>query len=457
MEHYYTLKQKLSKIFSIALPSAAKSSFEVLSMFVSLYWIASFSKEHIIALGVSMGFMMMVFALTTIFFVGTSAQVAQYYGARKIQSLREVLGNSLVFAFLISIPMCMLAFGVSELYFDWMGEGVSGEAKKLGMEYLSVCVLGIPGNMISSVALAGLSAIGDTKRVMYVKAVVSALNIGLNYVLIFGVEFLWIPSLGIFGAGLSLFITSYVEAFILSALIFYDKHTKNAKKQKPLGFNFVLNTLYCKRILVVGLPSGLERFLTIFSLILIQKFMSSYGADVIAGFQIGSKIESAIFMPGFAFQVATMALVGQSLGRGRINVAYDFIKTILVVSSLIMGVLGLVICIFGAEFSRIFSQEATVITHSVYYLLAVGLSQVPLICIFCLDGALRGGGATKLSLFLQCSSIWLLRILPMSLCAYYEIDVRVTFGIIFLETYIRAGCFIAIFKYKIWEKHIRRF
>lgn len=455
MEHYYTLNQKLSKIFSIALPSAAKSSFEVLSMFVSLYWIASFSKEHIIALGVSMGFMMMVFALTTIFFVGTSAQVAQYYGGRKIESLREVLGNSLVVALLASIPMCVLAFGTSEFYFDWMGEGVSGEAKRLGMEYLSICVLGIPGNIISSVCLAGLSAIGDTKRVMYVKAVVSVLHIGLNYVLIFGVEFLGIPSLEIFGAGLSLLITSYVEALILGVLIFYDKYSKNRKK--PLGFNFVPNILYCKRILVVGLPSGLERFLTIFSLILIQKFMSSYGADVIAGFQIGSKIESAIFMPGFAFQVATMALVGQSLGRGRIGVAYDFIKTILVVSSVIMGILGLVICIFGAEFSKFFSQESSVITHSVYYLLAVGLSQVPLICIFCLDGALRGGGATKLSLLLQCCSIWLLRILPMSLCAYYEIDVRVIFGIIFLETYIRAGCFIAIFKYKIWEKHIRRF
>ena len=268
MEHYYTLNQKLSKIFSIALPSAAKSSFEVLSMFVSLYWIASFSKEHIIALGVSMGFMMMVFALTTIFFVGTSAQVAQYYGGRKIESLREVLGNSLVVALLASIPMCVLAFGTSEFYFDWMGEGVSGEAKRLGMEYLSICVLGIPGNIISSVCLAGLSAIGDTKRVMYVKAVVSVLHIGLNYVLIFGVEFLGIPSLEIFGAGLSLLITSYVEALILGMLIFYDKYSKNRKK--PLGFNFVPNILYCKRILVVGLPSGLERFLTIFSLILIQ-------------------------------------------------------------------------------------------------------------------------------------------------------------------------------------------
>ena len=120
MEHYYTFNQKLSKIFSIALPSAAKSSFEVLSMFVSLYWIASFSKEHIIALGVGMGFMMMVFAFTTIFFVGTSAQVAQYYGARKIELLREVLGNSLIIAFLSSIPMCVVAFGISEFYFDWM-------------------------------------------------------------------------------------------------------------------------------------------------------------------------------------------------------------------------------------------------------------------------------------------------------------------------------------------------
>ena len=105
----------------------------------------------------------------------------------------------------------------------------------------------------------------------------------------------------------------------------------------------------------------------------------------------------------------------------------------------------------------IFNKEEAVLRASLYYIIAVGLSQVPLVMIFCLDGALRGVGATKLSLMLNATSIWALRILPMYLCVVYQSDVRIVFGIIFAETYIRALIFGVVFKSRIWEKFIKRF
>ena len=106
---------------------------------------------------------------------------------------------------------------------------------------------------------------------------------------------------------------------------------------------------------------------------------------------------------------------------------------------------------------KIFNTEEAVLRASLYYIIAVGLSQVPLVMIFCLDGALRGVGATKLSLMINATSIWVLRIVPMYLCVAYQSDVRIVFGIIFIETYLRAFVFGAVFKSKIWEKFIKRF
>ncbi|HIV49600.1 MATE family efflux transporter [uncultured Helicobacter sp.] len=447
----FSLKHKLIKISSIALPSGANSLLDMANVTVGMYFVSEFSKEHMIALNVGMNYIMMLFAITAIFFIGTSAQVARFYGAREYQKLQQAMGNNFLIALFSSIPLLVLAYVCSESYLDWMGRGVSGEAKHLGLEYLGIVVFGIPALMTKTICVAGLSALGDTKRVMYIKLITTTFNVVLNYVLIFGFDFgiFTIDSLGVFGAGLCNMCITYLEALLLFGAMYLRKNV--------LRFAFVLRLEYSKNMFNIGVPAGIERFLTLFSLVLTQKFMSEYGADIIAGFQIGSKVEAFILTFGFGFQVAAMALVGQSLGKKRMDLAYDFLKTLLVFSSVIMGILGLVICVWGIELSKIFNTEEAVLRASLYYIIAVGLSQVPLVMIFCLDGALRGVGATKLSLMINATSIWVLRIVPMYLCVAYQSDVRIVFGIIFIETYLRAFVFGAVFKSKIWEKFIKRF
>ena len=447
----FSLKHKLIKISSIALPSGANSLLDMANVTVGMYFVSEFSKEHMIALNVGMNYIMMLFAITAIFFIGTSAQVARFYGAREYQKLQQAMGNNFLIALFSSIPLLVLAYVCSESYLDWMGRGVSGEAKHLGLEYLGIVVFGIPALMTKTICVAGLSALGDTKRVMYIKLITTTFNVVLNYVLIFGFDFgiFTIDSLGVFGAGLCNMCITYLEALLLFGAMYLRKNV--------LRFAFVLRLEYSKNMFNIGVPAGIERFLTLFFFFFTQKFMSEYGADIIAGFQIGSKVEAFILTFGFGFQVAAMALVGQSLGKKRMDLAYDFLKTLLVFSSVIMGILGLVICVWGIELSKIFNTEEAVLRASLYYIIAVGLSQVPLVMIFCLDGALRGVGATKLSLMINATSIWVLRIVPMYLCVAYQSDVRIVFGIIFIETYLRAFVFGAVFKSKIWEKFIKRF
>lgn len=447
----FSLQHKLIKIFSIALPSGANSLLDMANITVGMYFIADFSKEHMIALNVGMSYMMMLFAITAIFFIGTSAQVSRAYGAKDYQRLKSIMGNNFLIALFVSIPLLVVALMSDELYLDWMGNGVSGETKLLGMEYLGVVVFGIPALMTKTICVAGLSALGDTKRIMYIKCITTTLNIILNYVFIFGFDFgiFTLDSLGVFGAGLCNVCITYLEALLLFGVIYMRK--------RVIGFSFVLRLEYSKTTFSVGIPAGIERFLTLFSLVLTQKFMSDYGADVIAGFQIGSKVEAFILAFGFGFQVAAMALVGQSFGRKRMDLAYDFLHTLLLYASIMMGILGLMICVFGVELSGIFNTQEAVLRASLYYLIAVGFSQVPLVIIFCLDGALRGVGATKLSLMINAMSIWLLRIIPMYICVLYQGDVRFVFGMIFVETYLRALIFWIIFKSRVWEKFIKRF
>lgn len=452
----YDLKQRTYKILKIALPSGGNSLLDIANISIGMYFIAHISndtqtiKHNIVALGLGMSCWMFLFALTTIFYVGTNAQISRAFGERNHAKLSKILSTMSFGAALFSIPIYLIANVSNEFYFDWMN--VSGETKTLGMLYLSFIFYSIPAFLLKTIFISALAGVGDTKSVFYIKIIATSLNIALNYILIFGTQSLHIlphiPPLGIMGAGIANMAITYLECLVLFWIL--------CKVHKHLRLHLSFRSKILFFGLKLGLPSGIERALTILSLVLITKFMTDYGLEVIAGFQIGSRVESFILMPGFGFQVAAMALVGQMIGAKRLDIAQEFIRTILLISSVTMGILGLLLCVFGMELSSLFSTESAVVDYSFAYLVAVGLSQVPLICIFVLDGALRGSGATKLSLWVNTGSIWILRILPMWLCVYFQINVVYIFAIICCETYLRAGIFGFLFYKGIWKKYIAK-
>lgn len=446
----YNFNQRMRKILRIALPSGGNSFLDIANIAVGMYFIAHISanlevtKHNIVALGLGMNCWMFLFAITTIFYVGTNAQISRAFGERNYTKMNTTLSTMSVGALLCSIPIYLLASSLNEPYFDWMN--AEGETKALGMLYLGWIFCSIPAHFAKTIFISALAATGDTKSVFFIKIISTLLNILLNFMLIFGVDSLGIPPLGIIGAGVANVIVTYFEGLILFGILCgVHKHLK-------MAYVFEWRALILG--LRIGTPSGIERSLTIFSLVLITKFMTDYGLEVIAGFQIGSRVESFIFMPGFGFQVAAMALMGQMLGAKRIDLAESFVRTTLLVSSIIMGVLGIGLCVLGKELTAIFTTESAVITYSFAYLVAVGLSQVPLIWIFVLDGALRGAGATKLSLWINTGSIWICRILPMWLCVCYQIDVVYIFAIICCETFLRAFIFGYIFHKGIWKRYV---
>lgn len=124
-------------------------------------------------------------------------------------------------------------------------------------------------------------------------------------------------------------ITSYFEGLILFGIL--------CGAHKYLKFASLVEWRALALGLRIGIPSGVERVLTIFSLVLITKFMTDYGLEVITGFQVGSRVESFIFMPGFGFQVAAMALMGQMLGAKRIDLAESLCAQLYLSPQLLWG------------------------------------------------------------------------------------------------------------------------
>lgn len=431
-------KVKVSKILNLALPAAMNSLLDMINIIVDMIMVGFISSAALAAVGVSMQFLMLNYAFMTIFYVGVGALVSRLYGAGDIKGANIALFNTAIFATLFALPLMLLGLFVNPYFFRWIN--LSGESYLLGVEYLDILLLALPLMFFRVVVVSSFSAIGDTKTPMKTKIFISFLNFVFDYLLIFGV--FGFPEFGIAGAAYSTLIVTILECFIYLYLYFRAKN----------GLYFIkkFDFSYIKRVLNIGIPTGIERGVTFLGMVVISKFIALYGTSVIAGYQAGLRIEGLAFMPGIGFMVASMALMGQSLGMKNVKEARSQTYLTLFMGATIMGVIGVFMALFSESLSRVFSSDQKTVIASSIYLQIIGLSQIPLAFVFILEGALRGAGATRVTLLVNIIGLWGVRLIPIYLLATNGFDYFWLFLVFFLETYIRAIVFWILFKRGVW-------
>lgn len=439
---YFYSKQRSKKILNIAIPSGLNSLLDIINLSIDLIMLGSFGATAIVGVGVSLSYMMIIFAFTTIVFVGNNALVSRFLGAKQQLEANNTITSITLATAIISIPLTCLAFLCYTPFFAWIG--VDEFSQQIGDNFLQILLFGIPLLLIKQVVISAFSAAGATKIPFFIKIIITLINPFLKYCLIFG--FFIIPGLEIEGAAIASLIINVIETCSLFFVLWLYK-------KSPVTFGKTIKLEYIKKAFKIGIPSGFERLLTIFSIILMNKFIALYGTHTLAGYQIATRIEGFAFMPGFGFMIAAMALMGQNLGAKKpLEARYSTLNTILL-GSIFMGIIGLCMTCFAYYLSAIFTDEIESIQGSMSYLIPIGISQVPFAFICILDGALRGAGITKITLIVNSLMIWGLRILPCYFLAALKYPVIYIYICITLETFLRAFVYWKIFQSGIWKRH----
>lgn len=435
-------KERSKKILNIAIPSGLNSLLDIINLSIDLMFIGVFGASAIVAVGISLNYMMLVFAFTTIIFVGNSALVSRFLGARQRECANEVVLSLTFAALCFSLPLLLLAFLCYDYFFGWVG--ISSEAREIGHSYLSLVLFSIPLLLIKQVSISAFSAAGATKIPLFIKIFITLFNPALKYIFIFG--FLFVPSFGIVGAAIATLIVNFIETLALFLYLLY--HPKS-----PVSLKGRINFDYIKRAFAVGIPSGCERLFTLLAIILMTKFVALYGTFDLAGYQIATRIEGFAFMPGFGFMIAAMALMGQNLGAKKpLEAKYSTLNTLLL-GSAFMGVIGFIMSAFAPFLSSFFTDDSRTIEASAKYLIPIGISQLAFAFICILDGALRGAGITKITLLINTLMIWGLRVIPCYFIAKLGYPVFYIYLCICLETFLRAFVYWKIFQKGIWRKN----
>jgi len=390
------------------------------------------------AVGMSMQFMMVINVLMTLYVVGGNALISRFIGQGRKKRASSLLYSLGIFATFLALLVSVSVYLSAESIYAMMG--AEPQVIEEGARYFKILALGFVVIFIDTLLYNALSAAGDTKSSLYIKLASAALNAFLNYVLIFG--HFGFDAMGIEGAAIAT-----VVAYIFNVIAYLLLLRVNSSK---LNFIPIIRVQDLKRTWSVGWSAALERGISSLSFLVFVGIITAYGTAELAGYQVGLRIEGIAFMPGFGFAIAAMALVGQNLGANNKEKAYAMGIISGRIAYVFMGSVGLVLILFPEFLVGFFTKDEATIAVASYYLIFVGLAQIPLAINFVYSAALRGAGATKVTLKINVASLWLLRVIPSYIAYKMGYGIVAIFVIMNVETLIKGIIYYYIYQKKVW-------
>lgn len=429
------------RVVSLAVPAALKQLLDIIQLLIDMVMVGTLGVAALAAVGLSMQFMMVIQAFMTLFAVGASTLIAQYIGSRRLNRASSVVYVAIIMALCMSFVVMGIGYFGADDFYGLMSN--DAEVIRLGSDFFSVLSLGMSLIFLDTLAFSALSAAGDTKSSLYIKIISAMINIGLNYLFIFGHGSF--EAMGVVGAAYGT-LCAYAFSLLAYGWLFY--------RGKRLGIITVVNRKDLRNILRIGLPSVAERLIGISGFLVFIWLIARYSTEALAGYQVGLRIEAFAFMPGVGFSVAAMALVGQYIGAKNYEDAYRAGILSAKIAIVFMGSVGIVLMAFPHFLAGVFTNDATTIEQAVLYLRCVGAVQIPLALTFVLSGALRGAGATRLTLRISAMSLWFFRIVPASILVYLGVGIMGVYGAMTIETVIKGFWFWKEYKSRVWMKKI---
>ena len=439
-------KRTWNKIFLLAWPVILTNLLHTLTVTVDMIMVGRLGPVAIASVGLGSQVVFISFAVMIAVSAGTIALVARHIGAKENKMANYVLQQSLILGAVLSIPLMLVGLFLSEDILILFG--AEYDVVTTGAVYIQIIFLASVFTFTNFLSAAALRGAGDTKTPLYVGGIVSVVNIALNYILIFG-KF-GFPALGVKGAAIGTALSFVVGAVVYIIIFLKGKTVLNLFSN---GRVFELETI--KRIMKIGTPAATEQIVIQIGFIIYVMIVIIFGTNALAAHQIGMRIQSLSFMPGFGFAMAAAALVGQNLGAKKIKEAEQSgwqsmqlcVVTMVAVSALLFIIARPVACIFV--------DDAETVSLSVIWIriLAVGIPAIGI--YFTIAGALRGAGDTKWPLYASVIGVYGCR-LPLALLlgfyagwGLYGVWIAIT-----VEYYIRSILIVYRFKSGKW-KHIK--
>ena len=370
------------QILLVSLPLALSNLLQVLFNMSDVAVVGRFAGS--IALG-AVGSTSTFVTLFTGFLIGLSnginVLVARYYGAKHPKDVDKTVHSGLLVSLVAGVALLLVGLFGSPAMLRLLN--TKADLMDGAVLYLRIYFLGMPALALYNFGNAVFSAMGETKKPLAYLSIAGVLNIALN--LLFVIVF----QLSVAGVALASTIAQCVSAaLILRAL---------TKVQDCYALDFSklgLDAAITRRILLLGVPAGLQNAVFAIANLFIQAGVNSFDTLMVKGNSAAANADAVIYDAMAAFYMACASFMSQNFGAGKL----DRVKKSYFISLAYSFGLGLVLggglLLFGRQFLSLFTTEAAVVDAGMKRVQVMALAYCISAFMDCTIAASRGLGKT---------------------------------------------------------------
>ena len=389
-------------MLEMAWPSLIENLLQTLLGVVDLIFVGQLGPNAIAGVGLGNQLMFLLIVLFMGLAVGNTALVARAIGAKDKPEAERVAKQSLVLTMAFSFVIALIGLFFSDALIRVMG--ASENVTEIGGSFLRVISVGsvVMGAMfIGSGTLRGA---GDTRTPMMITGLVNLINIVLAYLLVFG-NF-GFPQLGTTGSAVATTLARFVGSLLILYVLF--KPNSVLRLQWRGGWGFHRDVI--ARIVNIGGPAAAENVVFQVGFLAFSAIAISLGTNDLAAQQIAFNIAGFSILPAFAFGVAALTLVGQSLGARDPERAEKTAIEALKTGTAWMVLMGVAFFIWRTPLVAMYTQDPEVQALGEMCMLFIAFAQPWQASSVIVAQALRGAGDTRATLVVTFAGIWVMRV-----------------------------------------------
>ena len=274
---------------------------------VDSIYVSRISESAVTALSLAFPVQNMQIAFSVGLGVGVNAFLSKSLGEKKQEMANYAAGNGILLNLIVVAFFMIFGFFGVRPYYE-MQSNVS-ETVEGGIAYTSICCIFTLGIFIEILGERLLQGTGRTFYTLISQGTGAVLNIILDPVFIFGVDWLGIPAMGIAGAAVATVIGQWVAAILV--LIFNMKC--NPEIQLALRY-LKPKAEAIKSILTVGIPSIIMNGIGSVMNFAMNQILQGFQETATGVFGIYYKLQSLFFMPLFGINNASISIIAYNYG-----------------------------------------------------------------------------------------------------------------------------------------------
>ena len=387
MEKEYLIREKpLKALLFFAFPMIIGNLFQQFYTMVDSVVVGRFVGENALAaVGAS-------YSLTNVFIsiaigggMGASVLTSRYFGGRNYKRMKTSVSTALLSFLAVSIVLggAGLLLGKEIMELLNTPENIMEDAT----EYLNIYFIGLPFLFMYNVLASMFNALGKSRIPLYLLIFSSVFNVVLDVIMVYSFH------MGVAGVAWATLIAQGISA-VMAFLIFAGEMKSYEGGEQSQWFDKRELGEMCG----IALPSILQQSTVSIGMMLVQSVVNSFGAQMLAGYSAGMRIESICIVPMAAMGNVMSSYTAQNLGAGKQERAVKGYHT---AYGIVFG-FGILLCVTLELFYRpliamFLGEEGTVLAMNTgmsymrfigFFFSFIGLKMIT-------DGLLRGAGDMK--------------------------------------------------------------